>query len=182
MLGVITVKKILLSVIALLLLLVITACQRAQTKLKLEDITKNISSSFETVANISYKSLKATARISQKSPGECIVTFSSPDSLKDMKLYYTSDKLSVSYKGLSFDFNPQEMPDSAVAGLIVKAFNNAVNSEGVKVKFEENAFVLEGNMNASTFYLKLDSKNSNLLKLVVPSEELEVEFVNFKLV
>jgi len=176
------VKKILLCTITFLLLLVMASCQRAQTKLKPEDITKNISSSFETVANISYKSLKATARISQKSPGECTVTFSSPSSLKDMKLNYTSEKLSVSYKGLSFDFNPQEMPDSAVAGMIVKAFNNAVNSEGIKVKFEDNAFVIEGSMNTSTFYLKLDSKNSNLLKLEVPSEQLEVEFVNFKLV
>lgn len=138
------------------------------------------SGNYRTTAHINYKDLKASASISQETPSSCSVVFESPPSLKEMAFVFRQDSVDLSYKGLSFSFNPDSMPGGAVAKLAVSAINKAMKDEGLNVALDGSALEVTGMLENGEFSLKLDGKTGNLLKLSVPAEELEIEFVNFQ--
>lgn len=138
------------------------------------------SGNYDTTAVITYKELKATATISQESPESCLVRFASPDSLGDMAFVFRRDSVDVSYKGLAFQFDPQSLPGGAVAKVAVNAVNKAMMGDGVSLALTDAGMELTGMLEVGEFKLRLDADDGNLLKLSVPSEELEIEFVNFR--
>lgn len=141
---------------------------------------KKHSGNYSSTANITYKELQATATITQESPQSCAVVFSSPPSLKDMAFVFHKDNVDLNYKGMSFSFNPNSLPGGAVAGMAVSAINTAMRDDGLQVELADDALEVSGVMQSGEFKLRLDAKNGNLLKLSVPAEELEIEFVNFQ--
>lgn len=137
------------------------------------------SGNFDTSATISYKDLKATATITQETPKACAVTFTSPPSLTDMSFVFQGETVELGYKGVSFTFDPATLPGGAVAGMTVSAINKAMKDDGISVDYTAGVLTLNGVMESGEFSLRLDAENGNLLKLSVPAEELEIEFVNF---
>lgn len=73
-------------------------------------VESRMTSPFETTANISYKDIKATARIVSEEPRSCTVSFTSPSSLNGMSFAFAKDKLTVDYNGISFDLDPSNLP------------------------------------------------------------------------
>jgi len=144
-----------------------------------DKILGQLSSQFDTTANISYNGFNATATISQQTPLSCQVVFSEPESLKDMAFSFAQDKVEVAYKGLAFSFDPSSVPGSAVAKMAVSAINKVLGKEGVQVNYTEDALEVSGETEAGAFTLLLDPENGNMMKLSIPGEQLEIEFENF---
>jgi hypothetical protein len=134
---------------------------------------------FDTAANITYRDLKATATITQETPQSCAVTFSSPASLQDMSFVFREGVVDLAYKGVSFTFDPQTLPGGALAKIAVAGVNKAMKDDGVTVDYTEGVLSLSGLLESGEFTLRLDPENGNLMKLLVPAEDLEIEFVNF---
>jgi hypothetical protein len=134
---------------------------------------------FDTTANITYRDLKATATITQETPQSCAITFSSPASLQDMSFVFREGVVDLGYKGVSFTFDPQTLPGGALAKIAVAGVNKAMKDDGITVDYTEGVLSLSGLLESGEFTLRLDPENGNLLKLLVPAEDLEIEFVNF---
>jgi hypothetical protein len=134
---------------------------------------------FDTTANITYRDLKATATITQETPQSCAVTFSSPASLQDMSFVFREGVVDLGYKGVSFTFDPESLPGGALAKIAVAGVNTAMKDDGVTVDYTEGVLSLSGLLESGEFTLRLDPENGNLMKLLVPAEDLEIEFVNF---
>lgn len=138
------------------------------------------SGNYETTANIVYRGLEATASIAQSTPESCRVAFSAPDTVEGMELTFARDSVGVAYKGLSFQFDPGSVPSGAVARIAVEAIGKAMRDEGVELRQTESGLELCGALDAGEFTLRLDAESGNLLKLSVPSEDLEITFENFR--
>ena len=134
---------------------------------------------FETTAHITYRDLSAIARIVQDTPEACTVTFSAPDTLKNMSFVFRQDQVKVSYRGLSFDFDPGSIPGSAVAKAAVSSINAALQKEGLALEQLSGSLSLTGSSESGDFTLLIDTESGDLLKLTVPSQELEIAFENF---
>ena len=161
---------------AIFLLTAFTACQKKPVP---EESLPLRSGNFETTANISYKELKATATITRETPKSCIVVFTSPESIKDMAFVYSEGNVDLSYKGMSFSFDPDSLPGRAIANIAIAGINKAMEADGFSLDYTGNALVLTGVMESGEFTMRLDKESGNLIKLSVPAEDLEIEFVNF---
>jgi hypothetical protein len=137
------------------------------------------SGNFDTIANISYKELSASARITRENPRSCSVTFTSPESLADIAFVFWGDKVDVNYKALSFTFDPNSVPGGAVASITAGAINAALSGRGLEVDYIDGALTLSGTLDSGDFSLRVDQNDGNLLMLSIPEQRLEVEFVNF---
>ena len=135
---------------------------------------------YDTQAKITCGELSATATVSQESPDACTVTFTSPDSLEDMAFLFRQDSVDVSYKDLGFQFDPGSVPGGAIAKVMVSAVGKAMRDDGVTAESTEAGTELSGTLETGAFTLRLDPESGSPLKLSVPSEELEIEFVNFR--
>ncbi|MBC8584971.1 hypothetical protein [Youxingia wuxianensis] len=150
-----------------------TATQEAQKQLMAE--------SFQTTAKIKYKDLETVATIYKKPMNCAQVTFESPDSLKDMKLTFFTDRVDMKYKEMDFTFDPDGIPGKAAAKLILSAFNTAMEEEGMSIEQTDTQVILHGQMEEGEFQLVLSRETGNILKLVIPESQLEMEIINFKI-
>lgn len=145
-----------------------------------EKLIEKVNSPFSTSANIKYKDIIAAATISSETPKTCKVLFSSPKSIEGMSFILSDEEVFVDYKGMNFSFDPNSLPGGAVANVVVAAINSATQKDGVTVEVKENVLEVSGESDAGEFILRLDKSNGNFLKLVLPENDLELEFVNFK--
>lgn len=157
-----------------------TGCSKKQNMPK-SNITDELTKPFESTVAIKYKDIDATAKIAKQAPGYCKVTFDSPETLKDMAIEFTVDKVKIDYKKLHTSFKPSSLPGSAVSKLLVSAIDSATQKDGVRVQYKDDVLLLKGEMeeNNAEFILRIDPKNGNLIRLSVPSDEFEAEFSNF---
>lgn len=123
--------------------------------------------------------LAACATVSQ-SPESCLVVFTAPESLAGMECLLDQDSADVDYKGLQFTFDPQALPDGAIAGILSDAVRSAVKAEGVScTPTADGGTELAGTLNADAFTLLLDAQGTPL-KLLLPGRDMEIEFGNFR--
>lgn len=158
-------------------LLIFTSC--SQKNKKPEDIFAGHTGNYSTSAKIAYKELKATARISRETPVSCSVVFESPESLKDMAFVFQRDSVDLNYKGLSFNFEQDSLPATAVAKIAVSAINRAMRDDGLSVALDGGVLEITGMLESGEFILRVNGETGSLMKLLVPAEELEIEFENF---
>lgn len=146
---------------------------------KPEDIFEGRSGNYSTAARISYKGLNAQAAISQETPASCAVAFTAPASLKDMAFVFRQDSVDLSYKGLRFRFEQASVPLAAVARLAVSTINYAMRGDGVEAARVGDAVEITGIQENGSFLLRVDAETGRPIKLLIPAEELEIEFDNF---
>ena len=168
--------RYIIALICTVLLLALTSCSRPKTP---ETLFEGHSGNFDTTANISYRELSATARITRETPRSCSVTFTSPESLADVAFIFWSDRVELNYKAMSFTFDPNSVPGGAVARIAVGAINAALSGKGLAVQYEDSALTLSGTLDSGDFILRVDQNDQSLLRLSIPEQQLDIEFINF---
>lgn len=167
---------------AVALIVICGGCKSADQKARTAaEQQKKISQSFQTTAKVKYKELETVMTIYKKPMNCAIVTFDSPESLKDMKMTFYTDKVELSYNDLSFDFVPDSVPGKAASQIVLSALNTALNDDGVSIEQKEGQLIINGVIEAGEFSLVVDAKNGNILKLSIPESELDLEVLNFKI-
>ncbi len=137
---------------------------------------------YNTTANIKYRDITAQAVFTKDAGGTATVTFTSPDSLKDIKFVYTEQLVTVSYKEMEFSLDPNSFLASSVTQTVISSIDMVTRQNGVRVQLKESGLCVTGEMETGNFELVLDKESGNALRLNVPQDELEVEFVNFSFV
>ena len=146
------------------------------------EISQAYTGPYNTTANIKYKDITAQAVFTKDDGGTVTVTFLSPDSLKDIKFVYTEQLVTVSYKEMEFSLDPNSFLASSVTKTIISSIDMVTKQNGVRVQLQDEGLMISGEMQTGTFQLVLDKKSGNALKLQIPQDDLEVEFVNFSFV
>lgn len=176
-----------LGVVAFVLLLCMgmTACNKTNEDVQshYESLLNTLDNPYETTAKIKYKDIEARLpEFTRGRPGYCIVEMGGSSLLEGLNFLFEKDSMTVDYKGMKVTMDPAELPNSAIAKLLVSAIDQAAQKDGVSVEFEDTALVISGETADSTFFLRIDATDANVMTLSIPAEELEVEFVNFSFI
>lgn len=165
--------------VALLCAAVLVLCACSAGGVEPKTAAENLaSSSYNTRAVVQYQDIKADIEMI-KEEQRCLITFASPDSLKDLSFDYAGELVTVKYAGLSFSVNPDSMPGQALSSMLISTLNSSLADRGVSVEDTGGAIRILGQNDDSEFELLLDRKNGNALSLSVPEDELSLEFYNF---
>lgn len=176
------IKRMICLLAAAVLLLSAAGCNTGQNQEKTaEEVRRKLNQSFQTTAKVKYKELETVIKLYKKPMNCADVTFESPDSLKDMRLTFYTDKVSIQYKDMSFDFLPDSMPGQAASKLVLSALNTALNDDGVSIEQKDGQLLIKGKISEGEFLLMIDAESGNILKLSIPDSELEMEILNFKI-
>ncbi|WP_308754327.1 hypothetical protein [uncultured Anaerotruncus sp.] len=146
-----------------------------------ERMRQNLSQSFQTTARVRYGELETEMTIYKKPMNCAVVTFQSPESIRDIKMTFFTDKVTVQYGDLSFDFTPDSVPGKAASKMILSALNAALNDQGVRFEEREGKLVVTGAIEEGEFSLVIDGENGNILKLSIPQNDFEAEILNFRI-
>lgn len=154
---------------------------KGQEESAAEQMRQNLSQSFQTTAKVRYGELKTEMTIYKKPMNCAVVTFQSPESIRDIKMTFYTDKVTVQYGDLSFDFTPDSVPGKAASKMILSALNTALNDQGVRFEEQDGKLLVTGTIEEGDFSLVIDGENGNILKLSIPQNDFEVEILNFKI-
>jgi len=136
--------------------------------------------SFETTAEIHSGRLKATAEI-QRSHSGYIMRFSEPDSLRGMEFAITGGVMTVSYKGMDFDFNRATLPSGNIARLTSAAVDALLAGDGLAANSAGNgALIVTGSIDSGGFTAELGEETGELRSLSIPDRGLEIAFRDFR--
>ena len=175
-------KKRIFAVWMVLMAVMLSACGAKKTNEQEQALLReNLSKSYETTARVKYHDLETVMTIYKKPMNCAVIRFESPDSLKDFQMTYYTDKVAVDYKDMNFDFLPDTLPGKAASNLVISALNAAMNDNGIAMEQKGKQLVVNGEMEEGSFSLVLDRENGNILKLSIPSSELEMEILTFKI-
>lgn len=172
------IRKIILVLLAILLATFVTGCALKKQSVKPQNRAIH-AAGFDTTAEIKYKTLSATAKISQETPAQCTVAFSSPESLEGLSFAFHENGVDMAYRGLMFTFDPDSVPGTAAASMAVRAINAVMRDQGVELRSDGSFIELQGTMDSGEFLLRVDAESGNLLKLSVPDEDFEIVFGGF---
>lgn len=174
-------KRLLPLLLSAAMLLTMGGCNAENKELEAKAAQEKLAQSFRTTAKMTYKSLSTEIEIYKKPMNCAVVSFAAPDSLKDMKLTFYTDHVTMSYKDQEFDFMPDSLPGKAASRLVISAINAAMSDQGISVEQTEDQLIIKGSIEEGDFLLTIDAKNGNILKLSIPQSELELEILNFKI-
>ena len=177
--GMKTHKKVVALFAAFVMIAGLGACAKEGAAQPELNPAEQLNKPFESTVSIKYKDIDATARLARRAPGYCRISFSSPESLQDMAVEFTTDTVNVDYKKLHASFRPGSVPGSAISSLLVDTVNTATKENGVTVDYQNEVFTLEGRSESGTFLLTMDGNNGNLLTLSVPADDFEATFTDF---
>ena len=141
---------------------------------------KGKSGNYITGATIRYQGLTALATVSQAEPSSCSFVLESPKHLAGMGYVFRQDDVDVNYKGMSFTFVRDFMPYSAVANITVQALSRVINDDELTVTAENDEHKIRGTVETGEFILTIDRDTGEIRKLLVPAQEIEIEFHNFR--
>ena len=175
-------KKTILAVLAALMVFCgCHAAERQDPAKMAEQARETLAKPFQTTAKVRYQGMETTMTIYKKPMNCAVVTFDAPDTLKEMKMTFYTDRVTLSYGEMKFDFEPDSVPGQAASKLILSALNDALNDQGMNIRQEGEGVRFEGSMEQGTFSLLLDRESGNLLQLSLPEHDLEMEVLNFSI-
>ena len=139
---------------------------------------------FESTITVHYKDINAVVKLAKRQPGYCRLSFTAPEALKDMTVEFTLDKVNIDYKTLRTSFNPSTIPGSALSKMLVSAIDKATKEDGVRIEYKDDIMLISGKLEGegSEFILRIDRNNGNIIRLSVPADDFEAEFLDFNFI
>lgn len=172
-------KKLTAFILCIAVMFSLCGCSKGEDKAPPEKSIENLSQPYTTSAKVTMRDISADIQITKADGGRCLVTFESPENLKDLSFDYTGELVTVKFGKLKFSVEPGSVPAKAMTSLIIRALNSSFKEQGVTIEEQNDAVVISGTSGGSVFKLIIDKQNGNALTLEIPDDELKVEFYNF---
>lgn len=140
------------------------------------------SQSFTCTISLKHDGMDIKADIEYLSSESCTLTVTEPSSLNGVGINWENGRLSVSYMGMSFDVETQDIPEAAFVPHIMKAIEAIVSSEQIELIKDETGEIClyEGNCDAGSFIAQIDNETGAIRSIKIPAYELEIAFSNFQ--
>lgn len=170
------VKMISIAMVILLMLAFAVSCSR---KGKYSVIP---SQSFTCTVSMKYDGMDIKADVEYLSSESCTITITEPSSLNGVGIDWEGGRLSVSYLGMSFDVDRQDIPETAFVPHIMKAIEVIVSSEQLELTEDETGEIClyEGICDEGSFIAQIDNETGAIRSIKIPTYELEIAFSNFQ--
>lgn len=152
--------------------LIFVGCSRKQP---VEPVSVDFVCDFEA----QYHNMTATGTLTRRTAGTLLLEFSKPETLADLSAEWDGEKVTLKYMGLSYDMDPDKLPESALGEGLITAFDAALRGEGQRQESDSKVTVT-GFTGETTYAYVYDAKSGAPLSLTVPSIPLTVTFSNLQ--
>jgi hypothetical protein len=165
-------RRLLSLTLCLLFILSFAACKN---KNKSE---QPITTGFSCDVEVTYNDMNVKGRITRSSAGTLTFEVKEPKSLNGLSMQWDGDSIALKLFGLSFDIDPDTIPQTALAQNILSVLDAAI---GIRDQGEitEEGLVTKGSSLIGEFEIVSDPETGKLLKLQIPSAGLTANFSNF---
>lgn len=144
-----------------------------------EETKPPVTTGFSCEADIRYKDMELTGRLSRSTAGTMQLTFSAPDTLKGVTVEWQGDTVTASLYGLAFELSPDTLPAGALGKVLTDALDTVWRApeEGT---LTDAGWRWEGSAQNRSVTLLADPADGSLLSLEMAAIPLSVSFRNFE--
>ncbi len=168
------------KIISVFSLLFMTLCLVSCADSAANDTLPQTNRPFSAVLDIEIKDFSADAFLTYRNSASATLELTSPKDLETLVFNLEGEELSAKYKGLDFPLDDTNGQAVSAARLIFSAIANAGNSKDAKIDKERDEFTVSGNVLSYNYEMDFDRMSGAIESFTVPSQDLEVEFENFK--
>ena len=154
------------------ILLFLCACSKYTSK------EEPVTTDFECDVDVKYQDMNVKGHLTRSTAGTLTLDIDAPESLKGMTMIWNGESVSFKMYGLTFNVNPDSIPQSSLGQGIVNSLDAAM-SKNTEKKVTDEGIVTKGEIEGGEFEIVSDSTTGNLISLSIPSLELEANFSNF---
>ncbi len=159
-----------LALFCLSVLLLCTGCRPKQT-------AEPVATDFVCTFRAEYNDLVAVGTLTRRTAGTLLLEFDKPETLNGLSAEWDGEKVTLKYLGLSYDVDPQKLPENALGEGLLSAFDTALRGEGERT--ESNGKITVNGLSGNAAYTYVYDANSGApLSLTIPSIPLTVTFSN----
>lgn len=135
---------------------------------------------FSCDVNVEYEDMNVKGHLTRSTAGTLSFDVKEPSTLNGLTMQWNGDTITIKLHGLSFNVDPDTIPQSALGKRILGVLDAAlgIREEG---KLTEEGLLTRGSSSVGEFEIVSDPKNGNLLLLRIPSANLKATFSNFTL-
>lgn len=153
-------------------LLSFCACSKMNSK------EEPVTTQFECDVDVQYGDMNVKGHIKRSTAGTLYLEVNEPATLDGLTMEWNGENISIKLYGLSYNINPDVIPQSALCQGIVDALDAAVET-GKSGEATEDGITTTGECSSGEFTILSDPSTGNLLSLTVPSLEMIANFSNF---
>lgn len=116
-----------------------------------------------------------------RTQNETTLSLTAPEALNGMTFIFSGNQCSVSYKGLTYGVSDEMLPETAFAGSVAAALNNAVHPENlVYAGRDGDAAVFTGGSDEHAYKIYVDMKSNTIRELELSDLKIKALFSYYK--
>lgn len=138
-----------------------------------------ISADFVCDFRAQYNDMTAEGTLTRRTAGTLLLEFSKPETLDGLSAEWDGEKVTLQYLGLSYDVDPDKLPESALGEGLLSAFDAVLREEGTKTE-QDGKVTVTGITGKAEYTYVYDSASGAPLSLSIPSVPLTVTFSNIQ--
>lgn len=168
--------RLFLCVCAEILLMFLPGCQNRTQEAPSVPIP--LKPSFSSNAKIRCGNLEIKSIFSKEENGRFLLEFQSPEVLQGMSMQYTSDQITIEYRGLTGNYPPDGVSQKAIGKILIDAISSFCQGGTLEMRSNGTQLEARGKLQESgnDFLLILEESSGKLLSLQVPDADLMVSF------
>lgn len=140
--------------------------------------TPELNRPFSSAVKIEYGDMESEAELHRYGRANWDASFNSPNTLAGVILSFRDDKVSASYKGLSFSVPKTALPVKSILSALIEAYDYLAEKEQIDVTEKDGFRLAEGELSQGKYTLKLDEKGVPA-EFSMPNLELKITFSAF---
>ncbi|MDD4546688.1 MAG: hypothetical protein PHR24_05275 [Oscillospiraceae bacterium] len=135
---------------------------------------------FSCNIEVKYDEMNVKGYLTRSAAGTLCFDIAEPETLKDLSMQWDGSEISIKLNGISFNVEPDKVPQSALGKCILGALDSALGVRDVG-ELTDEGLLTKGVSSAGDYEIISDPATGNLLNLRMPSVKLEATFSDFKL-
>ena len=167
-------KKTILLIICLVLIFALCGCSKKTDPVDMNRI-------YSVDAEVQMGDFSANVGLNRLGNGAWDISFTKPDNLNGLAITYQNDKADVSFNGLNFSINREDIPVNAIVSSLTNVLENAAYGRELSFTKKDGKITVKGKVEDTDYVLTLDEKTNSLLELDIKKQNLHVTFSGYKL-
>lgn len=165
------------SLLAVFLMMLAAGCEKQN-----ESATSSteIPNAFTANAEISFRDIYMTARITKSAENELKIKMLTPEALAPLEISCKNGACTAAYDGISFSVETNRFPQTEFALIASQALEYADANVELKKSVSDGKISYQGSTDSGVFVLTQDEKSGALLDLSVEGAQLHIVFKDFK--
>lgn len=166
-------KKLIAVFMCLILIIPFSSCAQKTDAV-------NMNRLYSVTADVKLGNLNSTVDLNRLGNGAWDMNFTKPESLKGIAVSYENDKAKLTYNGLSYSMERDNIPVSAIASNLSKILDKAALGTDMIYTKDNGKITAKGSIDNGSFEIVFDANTACPIELKLAKINLDVKFSDFK--